>query len=246
MSPRAARPGASPDPRVRLAVALSALALVLVAPGPTPALAIGGVAAAALAAGRRLRWHAFSPALFVGLPAAALAAWLASGPALPPPAPGGATLPLAGLHRGAQLLARVLAAGLVSAWLSAGLRGAELAEALAAFRVPPQILELVLLADRHLHTLRESFDTIRAAQALRLGYVGLRRGVASSATLMGAVVCHALDQAGATAEAMQLRGDRCTHRPRSLRLGPADRRLLAGAATALLAGAVLGWGLPWR
>lgn len=247
MSALATPPRTAPDPRVRLAVALAALALVLVAPHPATSLALAGVSAAALVAGRGLRWRAFAPAAFIGLPAAMLAAWLTPGPPAWRVALGRVELELsrAGLDRATLLLARVLASGLVVAWLSSGLRVSEVAKGLRAFRVPAPLLDLLVLADRHRHALRESFETVRAAQTLRLGYGSARRSVASASTLMGTIACRALDQAATTTEAMQLRGDRASHVLPPLRLERGDARLLLGAATALAAGAVLSWRLRW-
>ncbi len=81
---------------------------------------------------------------------------------------------------------------------------------------------------------------------MRLGYVGLRRSIVSTGALAGAVTCRALDQAGATAEAMQLRGDRGLAALALPERCPAtDFRFAGCAVLALAASATLAWGAPW-
>ncbi len=85
---------------------------------------------------------------------------------------------------------------------------------------------------------------------VRLGYVGMRRSIASVGVLVGAAACRAIDQAGATAEAMQLRGE---HGLPALSPAFSPREscteanvLVAGCgAIAVIASLTLGRGAPW-
>jgi energy-coupling factor transporter transmembrane protein EcfT len=229
-------PGRSPDARLVLAVALAALALVVAAPRPAPALLVGAVAGAALLATRQLRARRLLAPLLVGLPAAALAAWLGSG------GPAGAA---AGIDRALLLLARLSAASLVAAWLASRVAVAELAGALGSLGLPAPLAELLLLADGQRHVLRRAHETSRDALSLRLGAPGLRRAAAATGLLAGAVACRAIDRAGVLAEAIALRGGVAGRRPPPFRPGPADALLVAAAATVLALGAALAWSTPW-
>lgn len=233
-----------PDPRVRLAVASCALAVALAAPRPASALLVAAAAAFGLARGHRLRARLLLPALLVGLPAAALAAWLGTD-APGELSPGAATGWPAGLARGALLLARVLASSLVLAWLAAGLRLAELTSTLAALRVPAMLLDLVTLADGQRHLLRRSLQTVQAAQALRAGEVGAWSAAHGAGVLVGAVACHAIERSSVTAEAIQLRGGVASHRLQPFRPRLPDLALLLSAAGVLGLATALAWGPAW-
>ncbi len=233
----------SPDPRVRLAVALGALALVLSAPRPAPALVVAAAAALHLAARGLLRARAFLPALLLGLPAAALAAWLGADGHLVGPVTRAAWP--AGIARGALVLSRVLSGSLVLAWLTAGLRMAELTGALAAVSVPALLLDLLVLAGSQRRVLRRAYETARDAHALRPGQGGPWRAIAASGVLAGAVASRAIERSSTLGDAIQLRGGVADHRLPAFRPARADLvHLLAGAA---LLGVVawLSWGRPW-
>lgn len=238
------------DPRVRLAVALASLALALAAPRPVTALTVAAAALAGLLARRRFEPVFLAPVLVLALPAAALAAWLTPGRPAWSIGLGGVALSLSrpGVDRGALILARVLASSLVVRWLASGLRLSELAGALRWFGVPEPIAELLLHADRQRHALAERFDTLRAAQALRLDPRGLRRRIGAASMLVGALACRALDQATVTAEAMQLRGHRALQPLPQLRFRRADALLALAASLALALGARLSWSWSpgWR
>jgi cobalt/nickel transport system permease protein len=152
----------------------------------------------------------------------------------------------AGLAQAAAVFSRVLATTLVAVWLTSTTPFPHLVAALVWARVPAALLDLLLLAHRHRHACRDSLETIRCAQTLRLGYAGLRRGVASAGVLVGAAVCRAIDQAGATAEAMQLRGDRGAGALALPERSPAADAFVVGCgAMALTVSAVLAWSSPW-
>lgn len=234
----------SADPRVALAIALCALVITLEASRPASALVVAAAPALELAARGRLRARVLLPTVLLGLPAAALAAWLGAevGGAFAPPEPGAWP---AALGRGALLLARVLAASLVLAWLTARLRLAELTGALASLRVPTSLLDLLALADGQRHVLGRAFETTRAAQAMRLGDVGPRRALAAAGHLAGAVACRAIDRSAVMAEAIQLRGGVASHRLPALRFGRADAAVALVAVAVLGLAAALSWGPAW-
>ncbi len=188
------------------------------------------------------------------LAAVALASYLAAGepPRLLFRAAGGvasaAAVPvlLAGLFHGratsAHWAARVTGACSVGFWLSATTTLADLQAALAWLGVPRLILEILGLAHRYVTVFRDTLQTAREAQALRLGYVGARRGLRSLGVLGGLVLRRAVDQTGALAEAMQMRGYRgqlWLPRPRALTAGDAVLAAIGGSVV-VLAG-VLAW-----
>lgn len=233
-----------PDPRVRLAMAFGALGLVLAAPRPAAALTVAAAVALGLRAGGHLRARALLPTLLVGLPAAALVTWLGAEGSGGLSSGSQATWPT-GLARGALLLSRVLASSLVLAWLTAGLRVADLTGALAALRVPAPLLDLLAIADGQRHALRRAFETARAAHALRLGDVGLRRALAASGVLAGAVACRAIELSAVTAEAIQLRGGVATHRLPAFRPTRSDLAHLLATVALLGMATTLAWGPAW-
>ncbi len=239
------------DPRLKLGVALAALAVALAVPHATSALTLAGYALVALLTGpgpRRVPWRALLATWASGAAAASLRALLTPGTPLLAVHLLGHALELSrpGAAQGALILSRVLAATLVAAWLVATTPFPQLVAALAWAHVPAPLLEIALLAHRHRHTLGESLDTIRCAQAMRLGYVGMRRSIASAGALVGAVSCRAIDHAGAVTEAMQLRGDRGLAGLALPERCPAADVLVAGCATlALVASATLALGTPW-
>ena len=146
------------------------------------------------------------------------------------------------LAQGGLLVSRILAASLVGAWLLAHVEFGRLLGALAWLGFPRHLLEILALAGRYQHVLRENAETIRAAQRLRLGYAGMRRSLAAAGVLAGAVASRAIDQATATADAMLLRGDRGRlWLPEPVRPGTADGVLAAGAIAVILASSALSW-----
>ncbi len=239
------------DPRLKLGVAAVALAVGLAAPRPASPLVLAvGAAAALLATAERERvpWPAMLGAWGLGAAAAALRALLTPGPPLLAAAVAGHAISLSapGLSQALLVLSRVAASTLVAAWVTSTTPFSQLVAALGWARVPIPMLDLLLLAHRHRHAMRESLETVRCAQSMRLGYDGLRRGLASAGVLVGAAACRAIDQAAATADAMQLRGDRGAAALALPSRCAAANVLVAGCGTAALVACVaLAWGLPW-
>lgn len=77
---------------------------------------------------------------------------------------------------------------------------------LSWFRVPKEIVEILILADRFMFHLLEEGRVIYTAQRNRLGYVGLKRRLSSYSTLVGSLLLRVLDQSQKTALSMSLRG----------------------------------------
>ncbi len=84
----------------------------------------------------------------------------------------------------------------------------EIFRALRWLRMPEDWLEIASLMYRYLFNLLDFAQDMTAAQKLRLGYKGVRRGVKSMQEMMGTVVIRSVDQAMRTHEAMVLRGYR--------------------------------------
>jgi energy-coupling factor transporter transmembrane protein EcfT len=238
------------DPRLALTLALALMGSALGAPRAGAALFVAACALAGLlaAAGwRTAAWRTLAPAWALGAGAALLRALLAGGPRTPTVHAFGLALSPSrpGLAAGGLLFARVLATTLTAAWLAARTPVRDLAASLAWARCPAALLDLLLLASRYRHVLGGGFETVRCAQAMRLGYVSAVRSVRSAGALVGALVCRAADQSTATAEAMRLRGGSGVA---ALTLPPSSARanlLLASGGALALGGAVLLWRAPW-
>ncbi len=235
-------------------MAIAAIAVALAAPRTASALVLAACAAVAVLAGagrKRAPWRALLAAWSLGAVAALLRALLAPGAPLLAVHLGGHALQVsrAGAAQGGLVLSRVFAATLSGAWLTSTTPFPQLVAALAWARVPAPLLDLLLLAHRHRHALGDSLESVRCAQTMRLGHVGLRRSIASAGVLVGAAACRAIDQAGATAEAMQLRGERGLP-ALSTALSPRESCLEANVlvagfgAIAVIASVALGWGAP--
>jgi cobalt/nickel transport system permease protein len=80
--------------------------------------------------------------------------------------------------------------------------------ALRVLGMPRGWVEVALLMYRYIFTVLDLVSDMISAQRVRLGYSGVKRGLASLATVAGTIVVRALDQAERTHEAMQLRGFR--------------------------------------
>jgi cobalt/nickel transport system permease protein len=199
------------DPRLKLAVALVGWLLVLAASNPVTSGAIAALVGASLVIARvsaRVVARPLAAGAFTALVAVVLRVALTRGaPAIELHVLGWA-LPISreGLHAAGVLGARVLGALAVGAWLTATSSPAELVRALAWFRVPGQLLDILALAARYVSVLRDVMETARAAQTLRLGYRNFRSSLGSLGVLAGLTVGRALDQAIVTGQAMQLRG----------------------------------------
>jgi cobalt/nickel transport system permease protein len=196
---------------VKLAVAIVAWLFVLAASDPVTSGTIAALVCASLAVARvpaRAVLRPLAAGAFTAAVAVLLRALLTPGSALIELHGLGTVLSISreGLHAASVLGARVLGALAVGAWLTATSSPGELVRALAWFRVPRQLLDILALAARYVAVLREVMETARAAQTLRLGYRSFRSSLGSLGVLAGLTVGRALDQAVVTGEAMQLRG----------------------------------------
>ncbi len=242
------RPAARSEARVALLIAFSALGVALGSPRPATSLAIAAAAAIhLLASGVRPRVlvHGVAHPLVLGVGAAVLRILVSRG------APGPSSISLGhqltfsreALAQAELLLCRISGASLVGLWLLSRVELDQLLGAFAWLRLPRHLLEIVALASRYQHVLRENAETVRAAQVLRLGYEGMRRSLAAMGVLMGSVACRAIDQAAATSEAMLLRGDQGRiWLPEPVPPGVADGVLAAAAMAVISASAALSWG----
>ncbi len=202
---------ASVDPRLALGAACLAMGIALASRAPAAPLCLAAVALplALVGKGRPARpWRALLAPLGLGLTAAALRAWLTPGPAAIALSVHGQTLELsrAGLEAGGLIVARVMAATSIAFALATRIPFAHLLAALRAARVPIPILEILRIAERQRHALGDAAAQVIAARSLRLGFSTPPRRLASLGAITGAVLCRAIDQACAVAEAMALRG----------------------------------------
>ncbi|MFN3533905.1 MAG: cobalt ECF transporter T component CbiQ [Desulfatiglandales bacterium] len=111
-----------------------------------------------------------------------------------------------GLREGAFIALRVLASiGLVSI-LKELTPFHQLLSALAWYRVPREIVEILIFADRFMFHLLEEARVIYTAQKNRLGYVGIKKGLSSFSTLAGTLLLRVFDQSQRVALSMSLRG----------------------------------------
>ncbi|HEU4583375.1 MAG TPA: energy-coupling factor transporter transmembrane component T [Polyangiaceae bacterium] len=237
------------DARLKLCAALLGWLCVLSAARPAAPLWIAGCAVGSLLAlGVPLRsvLRPLSAGLFSACVALVLRAVLTrEGPTVPLPLLG-FELSEPGLRAAGLLGARILGAVSIAAWLTSTTPWLELERALGWLRVPPALLEILSLARRYISVLRESMDSARSAQTLRLGYRGWRRSLQSSGVLAGLTLARALDQALLTGQAMQLRG--CRAQPERARWAAesrGNRRLAALSCAVLGASLLLSRGLPW-
>jgi cobalt/nickel transport system permease protein len=208
------------DARIKIALSLAAVVLSLAARTRlTPAL-IGACALVSLLVALPLRRvvRALSALLLtVGVPLAATA-WLH------------------GWSTALDLGARVCGAAGSGLWLVMLTDASSLAAALSWYRVPATIIELLVMAARQAHVLKDTIHTAQDAMAMRLGHLGVRRRIRSTGILAGLVVSRAVDQSTVVAEALAMRGYRgrlTTGTPPALTR--ADGHLAVAAAALLLA-----------
>jgi cobalt/nickel transport system permease protein len=208
------------DARIKIALSLAGVILSLAArtrltPALIGACALGSLLLA-LPLGRVLR--ALSAlVLTIGVPLVATA-WLH------------------GSNAALELGARVCGAAGSGLWLVMLTDAPSLAAALAWYRVPAAIVELLVMAARQAHVLKDTITTAQDAMAMRLGHHGVRRRIRSAGVLAGLVVSRAVDQSTVVAEALAMRGYQgrlATGTPPALTR--ADGRLAVAAAALLLA-----------
>lgn len=193
------------DARVKLALALLAILAVLLAQRPWLPLTIcAATVLATRAAG--VPWRLLAMRLMgpVGLALMLVAvqgllAWFA--PIGAPPA-----RPL--LPNALQIACRVLAAVSVMMLFSAVTPAHRVFRALRWAGAPQAWVEIATLMYRYTFAFLDLAADMVAAQKVRLGYTGWRRGIASFSAATGTLLIRSMDQAAHTHEAMLLRGYR--------------------------------------
>jgi energy-coupling factor transporter transmembrane protein EcfT len=173
------------DARVRLAIVFVALVTVLASHTPL----VPAILFVLAARPGRLRPLLLPLLLTAGLPVALLV-WLRGNDA-------------------AMLVgARILAATALATWLTSTTPLPALGRALRWYRVPEALVDLLVLAHRHVVCMREAFDTGVHAQRLRLGWSTRTRALRSAGVLAGLTLGRAVDRAETVADAIATRGGR--------------------------------------
>ncbi len=111
-----------------------------------------------------------------------------------------------GLRDSAFIALRVLASVSLVSILKELTPFHQLLSALAWYRVPREIVEILIFADRFMFHLLEEARVIYTAQKNRLGYVGIKKGLSSFSTLAGTLLLRVFDQSQRVALSMSLRG----------------------------------------
>jgi cobalt/nickel transport system permease protein len=107
-----------------------------------------------------------------------------------------------GVQRGVLVGSRVLGAFSLLLMLGFVTPAHDIFRALHWFRMPKQWVEIALMTYRYIFVLLDDASDIATAQKIRLGYVGFKRSLASTGTLVGSVLVRSLDQSIRTHEAM--------------------------------------------
>ena len=111
-----------------------------------------------------------------------------------------------GLLVGCLLASRVLGGVSVLLLLSSVTPAHRIFHAMRALGAPQGWVEIAMLMYRYTFVLLDLTAEVTAAQKVRLGYAGIRRGLASAGILGGTVILRSMDQAVSTNEAMRVRG----------------------------------------
>jgi cobalt/nickel transport system permease protein len=143
-----------------------------------------------------------------------------------------------GLAAGLLIGLRVLASVGVALVLGAAAPVHKICAALRWARLPHALVEIAMLMYRYIFLLLDDTAAVLSAQKVRLGYVSLRRSVASLGSLAGLVMLRSLDQVDRTHEAMLARGYQG-------RLPLPSLPALRGRELLLIAGAVAAIGLTY-
>jgi cobalt/nickel transport system permease protein len=139
-----------------------------------------------------------------------------------------------GLADGLLIGLRVLASMGVLLVLGAAAPVHKICAALRWARLPHALVEVAMLMYRYIFLLLDDTAAVLSAQKVRLGYVSLRRSVASLGSLAGLVMLRSLDQVDRTHEAMLARGYQGRLPLASLpALRGRDWLLIAGTAAAI-------------
>jgi len=227
------------DARTKLIVALLMLATVIFSTTPVLHLAIWLLCVgAAVAVGVPVRLIALRLAAPMGIAAVLvlLQSLMAGATPLWSAAAFGvkATVTREGMRSGVLLASRVMSGVSVMLLLGFVTPSHRIFCAMRALGVPQGWVEIAMLMYRYTFVLLELTGDVTAAQKVRLGYAGMRRGLVSAGTLGGMVILRSMDQAVCTHEAMRVRGY-CGELP----LGPMppfarrDGWIVAGASLVL-------------
>ena len=111
-----------------------------------------------------------------------------------------------GWHAGLLLASRVLGGMSVMLLLSSSTPAHRIFRAMRALGAPAGWVEIAMLMYRYVFVLLDLTADVTAAQKVRLGYAGIRRGLSSAGILSGTVILRSMDQAVRTNEAMRVRG----------------------------------------
>jgi len=201
------------DPRTKLIVALSMLVAVIYSPTPVLPLAILlGCVAATVGVGLPPRLIALRLIAPMGVAAVLLVLqsvftgstplWIGNLFGIK------VTLTREGWHTGALMASRVMGGVSVMLLLSSVTPAHRIFLALRSMGMSKGWVEIAMLMYRYIFVLLDLTSDVTAAQKVRLGYAGLRRGLSSAGLLGGTVVLRSMDQAVRTNEAMRVRGYR--------------------------------------
>jgi len=113
-----------------------------------------------------------------------------------------------GLFSGLLLASRVIGGMSVMLLLSSVTPAHRIFRGMRALGAPQGWVEIAMLMYRYIFVLLDLTADVTAAQKVRLGYAGIRRGLSSAGLLGGTVVLRSMDQAVRTNEAMRVRGYR--------------------------------------
>ena len=139
-----------------------------------------------------------------------------------------------GLACGLLLASRVLGGVSVLLLLSSVTPAHRIFRAMWALGAPQGWVEIALLMYRYTFVLLDIASEVTAAQKVRLGYAGMRRGLSSAGLLGGTVILRSMDQAVCANEAMRVRGYRG-----NIPLGQMPALVARDGWTIALSGAVL-------
>jgi len=199
------------DARVKIVFAVSCLAMSAGSATPAVPLFAGGLSIALLAASGvrfgQVALRSVEP-LFFALVIGIFQLFLVPGDALFGTELFGISFTATheGLARGTAILTRVFGGVMVVLFVSMTTPIDRLLGAAAWLKAPKGFVEVTMFAYRYVFVLFEDAVTVYHAQRGRLGYGSVRRALGSLGMLAGSVFLRAFDQAGATGEAMSLRG----------------------------------------
>ena len=111
-----------------------------------------------------------------------------------------------GFFSGLLIASRVLGGVSVMLLLSSVTPAHRIFRAMCALGMPQALVEVAMLMYRYTFVLLDLTAEVTAAQKVRLGYAGMRRGLSSAGILGGTVILRAMDQAVCTNQAMRVRG----------------------------------------